>query len=124
MAPGLDITQALPVISGKQSATHIFAPLSADEIANAASLLASQWPENTEIYYKAITLEEPLKAEAIKYLDAEHAGTARPTVDRKAMVMYHLAKTVGPHEIDISAVTDIFHRTSSTRLSSTSLPSP
>ncbi|KAF2151167.1 hypothetical protein K461DRAFT_258175 [Myriangium duriaei CBS 260.36] len=107
MAPGSTTTSDLPTRPPKQDTPHIFAPLSTNEIKHAASLIASQWPQGTDLYYRTITLEEPPKAEAIKYIEAEHAGTSRPAIDRKALVVYNIAKTDKLHEavVNLSAQT-------------------
>ncbi|TKX21593.1 copper amine oxidase-4 [Elsinoe australis] len=97
MAPSLESTP-LPSHQSKQGAPHIFAPLSGDEIKNAAALVAGAWPNGTEIYYRAVTLEEPLKVDAIKYLEAEHSGNALPSIDRKAYVNYNIVNTDKLHE--------------------------
>ncbi|GAM82038.1 hypothetical protein ANO11243_000170 [Dothideomycetidae sp. 11243] len=107
MAPGLDSTKDLPAHPSKQGTPHIFAPLSGNEIKHAASLLASQWPASTDLYYRCITLEEPAKSEAVKYLEAEHSQAAKPSIDRRALVVYNIAKTDKLHEaiVNLSAGT-------------------
>ena len=76
------------------SAFHPFAPLSADEIRHAGDLLRGVWPANTDIYFKAITLEEPPKSEVLAFLEAEHNGSHLPSIARKAFVPYYLRRTV------------------------------
>jgi len=93
MAP-LEEPTTLPIRSSKQSQTHPFAPLSRDEIRSASGLVQSQWPENTDLQFKAITLEEPAKSEAIPYIEAENAGKTSPSIDRRAFVSYYIRKTV------------------------------
>jgi len=93
MAPSAE-SIALPVHPVKSSSTHPFAPLSKDEILNASRLVQAQWPEGTDLHYKAVTLEEPLKAEAVHYLVAEHEGKSVPSIDRRALVAYYIRKTV------------------------------
>ena len=95
MAPSADPLPSMPIRSSKTATLHPFAPLSRDEIHNAATLVRGQWPENTDFLFKAVTLEEPLKAEVIPYLDAERNNAALPTIDRKAMVAYYIRNTVG-----------------------------
>ncbi|KAF2227924.1 copper amine oxidase [Elsinoe ampelina] len=97
MAPSIE-SAPLPTHPTKQNSPHIFAPLSGDEIKNAATLIKKEWPENTAFYFRSITLEEAPKSEAIKYLDAEHSGNALPSVDRKAFVVYQIVQTDKLHE--------------------------
>lgn len=96
MAPSLEEPTSLPTRPSKQVHTHPFAPLSKDEIYSAAGLVKSQWPEGTDLQFKAVTLEEPAKQEAIKYLEAENNGLSTPTIDRRAFVSYYIRKTVSP----------------------------
>lgn len=101
MAPALDIIEdILPIRASKQSTLHPFAPLSGDEIKNASNLIRSQWPESTQLNFKQVTLSEPVKAEAVPYIEAEAAGSPVPTIDRKVLVTYYIANTVrGVQEI-------------------------
>lgn len=88
-------TDSLPVRTSRRTSAHPFAPLSGDEIRTAASLIQGQWPENIDLQFKAVTLEEPVKAEAIPFLQAERSGQRLPSIDRKAFVNYYVRKTVG-----------------------------
>lgn len=94
MAPSFDQTTSLPVQPTKSTTPHIFAPLDENEIKYACTILKSAWPEGTELYYNLITLDEPKKTEGLKYIEAEHAGGPLPVVDRRAWIVYCLAKTV------------------------------
>lgn len=87
-------SESLPVRSSKRTAAHPFAPLSRDEISTASSLIQSQWPEKADLQFKAVTLEEPAKAEAVPFLEAERNGQRLPAIDRKAFVNYYIRKTV------------------------------
>ncbi len=78
----------------KAVASHPLAPLSASEIANAASIVKASWPAHTDLHFKVITLQEPPKAEVLPYLEAEHAGNPLPRVSRKAFVNYYIRNTV------------------------------
>jgi primary-amine oxidase len=99
------VTSSLPVRSAKQIASHPFAPLSKDEITSAAQLVQSQWPANTDLHYKVITLEEPAKVEAVPYIEAEHAGQNLPSINRKALVAYYIRKTNKFHEAIVNLTT-------------------
>ena len=90
----LQESTSLPVRTSKQSVTHPFAPLSAQEIQAASSLIYNQWPENTDLQFKVITLNEPAKAEMVPYLEAEFQGQRLPSIDRRVMVAYYIRKTV------------------------------
>lgn len=90
----LQESTSLPVRTSKQSVTHPLAPLSAQEIQVASSLIYNQWPENTDLQFKVITLNEPAKAEMVPYLEAEFQGQRLPSIDRRVMVAYYIRKTV------------------------------
>lgn len=90
----LQESTSLPVRTSKQSVTHPLAPLSAQEIQAASSLIYNQWPENTDLQFKVITLNEPAKVEMIPYLEAEFQGQRLPSIDRRVMVAYYIRKTV------------------------------
>lgn len=90
----LQESTSLPVRTSKQSVTHPLAPLSAEEIQAASSLIYNQWPENTDLQFKVITLNEPAKAEMVPYLEAEFQGQRLPSIDRRVMVAYYIRKTV------------------------------
>lgn len=90
----LQESTSLPVRTSKQSVTHPLAPLSAQEIQAASSLIYNQWPENTDLQFKVITLNEPAKAEMVPYLEAEFRGQRLPSIDRRVMVAYYIRKTV------------------------------
>lgn len=114
MAPSATNETPLPIRSTKQSTTHPFAPLTGDEIKNASRLIKSQWPENIDIQFKAVTLEEPAKAEAVPYLEAEFRGDALPTIDRRVFVSYYIRKTNKFHEAIVNLSTQ--HVESNARL--------
>jgi primary-amine oxidase len=90
----LQESTSLPVRTSKQSVTHPLAPLSAQEIQAASSLIYNQWPENTDLQFKVITLNEPAKAEMVPFLEAEFQGQRLPSIDRRVMVAYYIRKTV------------------------------
>lgn len=92
----LDIVTSTPgPDAAKQQESHPFEPLSADEIRTAVKLISEQWPPGTDFQFKAVTLEEPPKAEVLPYLEAEHSGKPLPAIIRKAFVTYYLLRTVG-----------------------------
>lgn len=74
--------------------SHPLAPLSASEITASASIIRASWPAHTDLHFKVITLQEPPKAEVLRYLEAEHAGESRPDVTRKAFLNYYIRNTV------------------------------
>ena len=78
----------------EQKYDHPLCPITASEIQRAAHLIKSSWPYKTDIHFKAVTLEEPVKAELIPYLDAERQHTKLPRIDRKAFVSYYIRNTV------------------------------
>lgn len=85
---------SLPIRTATHSSVHPFAPVTKSEIENAAALVKAQWPQGTDLHFKAITLEEPLKAEMVKYLEAEFQGAQPQPIDRKVLVTYYLRMTV------------------------------
>lgn len=85
---------SLPLRTTKQSSVHPLASLSSDEIKNAVSLLKTQWPAKTDLHFKQVTVQEPPKAEAVPYIEAECRGQRLPHLDRKVFVTYYLRKTV------------------------------
>ena len=85
---------SLPVRSATQTATHPLAPLSGDEIKAASAIIQSAWPQGTNLHFKAVTLEEPPKAEVVPYLDAEHSGAPLPAIRRRAFINYYIRQTV------------------------------
>lgn len=86
-------TFAAPQLS-KRISMHPLAPLSAEELTSAATILRSAWPANTDLHFKVVTLEEPPKAQAVPYLDAEHSNKPLPSIGRKAFVNYYIRNTV------------------------------
>lgn len=106
----------------KHIAAHPLCPITASEIKRAADLMRNLYPSKTDLHFKAITLEEPEKAQLVPYLEAEHSGGRLPRIDRKAYVSYYIRNTVslnrncymnGPRTILTWK-----HRTNSTKLSS------
>lgn len=88
---------SLPVRATKQSATHPLAPIDATEIKQAVSYVRSQWPADTDLHFKCITLQEPAKKEVVPYLEAEVSRVALPQIDRRVLVTYYIRKTVSRH---------------------------
>jgi Cu2+-containing amine oxidase len=85
---------SLPIRAVKQSTTHPLAPIDATEIKQAVSYVRSQWPANTDLHFKCITLQEPAKKEVVPYLEAEASGAAPPQIDRRVLITYYIRKTV------------------------------
>ena len=90
-------SDALPIVGGKKAFTtseHPLGPLTASEILESSRLIRTQWPSNTDIQFKVITLREPNKADLADFLVAERAGKKTPQVERKSLVVYYLRNTV------------------------------
>ncbi|MCJ1362825.1 hypothetical protein MMC16_001931 [Acarospora aff. strigata] len=83
---------------GKQVGSHPFSPLTTSEITASAELVKGLYPNQTRLQFKAITLEEPEKAQVIPYLEAEHSGKPLPKILRKAFVCYYIRNTDKFHE--------------------------
>lgn len=92
--------------SVKSSVAHPLCPLTASEITASADLMRSVWPSNTDLRFKVITLDEPLKKEFIPYLEAEHSGAPLPSVDRKAFISYYIRNTVSSTEFSLPLTHD------------------
>lgn len=92
------ISTSLPTRPAKQAYIHPLAPISSTEIENAVALVKAQWPSGTDLHFKAITLEEPKKAEMVRFLEAEFHGGELPSIDRRVFVTYYLRKTNKFHE--------------------------
>ena len=78
----------------KKMAAHPLCPITSSEIKRSAELIKSCWPPKTNFHFKAITLEEPAKAELVPYLEAEHKGARLPRIDRRTFVSYYIRNTV------------------------------
>lgn len=83
-----------PVYTAKQTDIHPLAPISADEIRNAVSIIKTQWPTDTNFQFKSVTLQEPAKVETVPYIEADFHGQALPHLDRKVFVTYYIRNTV------------------------------
>jgi primary-amine oxidase len=88
------VSTSLPIRAAKTDEVHPLAPISPDEVKNAVALVKAQWPANTDLHFKAITLQEPAKAEAVPYIEAEFHGYQLPQIDRRIFVSYYLRQTV------------------------------
>ncbi|CAN9456973.1 unnamed protein product [Alternaria alternata] len=80
------------------SVQHPLSALSASELRNAAAIIKASWPAHTDLHFKVVTLQEPPKAEVLKYLEAEHSGKPVPSISRKAFVNYYIRNTSKFHE--------------------------
>ncbi|CAL8577847.1 hypothetical protein XPA_003660 [Xanthoria parietina] len=78
--------------------SHPLSPLTTAEITNAVQLVQNLYPPNTSLQYKAVTLQEPNKADLVPYLQAEHHGGRKPTIERRAFVAYYIRNTDKFHE--------------------------
>lgn len=90
------VSTSLPIREAKHLEIHPLAPLNANEIKNAVSIIRAQWPSGTDLHFKAITLQEPAKEEAAPFLEAEFYGQNLPNIDRRVFVTYYLRLTVRP----------------------------
>ena len=88
----VESTPAIGVV--KHVPNHPLSPLTASEITRSAELIRTLYPSETNLQFKAITLEEPEKAQLVPFLEAEHCGTNTPHIDRKAFVNYYIRNTV------------------------------
>ncbi|KAK4498489.1 hypothetical protein PRZ48_011147 [Zasmidium cellare] len=92
------ISTSLPLRTQTQAQTHPLAPIDASEIQQAVALIKAQWPEGQDLHFKAITLEEPAKAEMVPFLEAAAKGDSLPSIERRVFVTYYLRKTDKFHE--------------------------
>lgn len=95
--PGLFVPNQKMLTQGliqKHVAAHPLCPITASEIKRSADLIRNVYPSKTQLHFKAITLEEPEKAQLVPYLEAEHSATRLPRIDRKAFVSYYIRNTV------------------------------
>jgi primary-amine oxidase len=88
-----NVTEATPR-TAKTVPAHPLAPLSASELQTAALIIRASWPAHTDLHFKVVTLQEPPKTEALKYLEAEHSGQQLPPVSRRAFINYYIRNTV------------------------------
>ena len=106
MAPSIDphpqAVQAPP--HSKSARLHPYAPLSAEEITYASSLLKKEWQEGTDIQFKSVTLAEPPKEKVLSYLEAESKNASLPPIARQSFISYYLRGTNKAHEavVDLS----------------------
>ena len=88
------VSTSLPTRTTTTNEVHPLAPISPDEVKNAVALVKAQWPASTDLHFKAITLQEPAKAEAVPYIEAEFHGYQLLQIDRRIFVSYYLRQTV------------------------------
>ena len=116
----LQHSTSLPVRTSKSTVAHPLAPLSAQEIHEASSLIRNQWPEKTDLQFKVLTLEEPAKAEMVPFLEAEFKGQGLPSIDRRVQIAYYIRKTVSHQSLSrLVQDTDKANRTNFTKPLST-----
>ncbi|KAI9816609.1 MAG: hypothetical protein M1827_001742 [Pycnora praestabilis] len=92
------VTSAPSVRTDKHASTHPLAPLTRPEITTSAQLIKDLFPPQTDLQFKAITLEEPEKAEVVLYITAEHEGQRTSSIDRRSFVSYYIRNTDKLHE--------------------------
>ncbi|KAL9602959.1 MAG: hypothetical protein Q9219_001484 [cf. Caloplaca sp. 3 TL-2023] len=86
----------------KHISSHPLSPLTSAEISNAAELIQKLYPARTSLQFKAITLCEPVKAQLVPYLEAEHTGHRTPNIERQAFICYYIRNTEKLHEAIVS----------------------
>ncbi|CZT10634.1 related to peroxisomal amine oxidase (copper-containing) [Rhynchosporium agropyri] len=93
------ILASLSLGGGKTITTeHPLGPLTAHEITESAKIIKSSWPQNTNVQFKVITLQEPNKADLVPFLAAERAGKSTSTIERRSFVLYYIRNTNKLHE--------------------------
>ncbi|KAL2851248.1 copper amine oxidase [Aspergillus pseudodeflectus] len=84
---------------------HPFSQLTPVEIRKVGEIISALSPE-TRLIFKTITLQEPDKKQALKYLEAEHSGSAvRPLVERCAFIAYYKKGGDRLHEAVVNLTT-------------------
>lgn len=79
-------------------ARHPLAPLTEHEFLRARDIVVASHGDPSALYFRAIQLEEPKKADLIAYLVAEHAGALSdktPKPPRLARLLYDVVKREG-----------------------------
>ncbi|KAI9676820.1 MAG: hypothetical protein M1817_006659 [Caeruleum heppii] len=99
-----DAVSTGPIVHGasQQLEPHPLASLSAFEISASAELVKGLYPSDVDLYYKAITLQEPSKKDVMGFLDLEHRGQKPPTLARKSFIWYYIRNTDRFHEAIIN----------------------
>jgi primary-amine oxidase len=106
---GLDLRTSLP---------HPLDQLSEAEIEIARQVVLQARGTEVVLNFRTITLEEPPKAELVKFLELEHAGAVTAQTDRPARLakaMYDIVRPDRSHEyteslVDLRASTEISQR--------------
>lgn len=101
MAPSIDLDSPNPAIVTSKRSSHPLAPLDANEIASAASLVQQQWPPGTDIHFKVVTLQEPPKAQMIPLIEAENSGKTFRAPNRIVYLTYYIRNTVSCFNISV-----------------------
>lgn len=73
---------------------HPLSPLTALEISTSSQLIHRLYPPPTDLHFKAVTLQEPPKAQIVPYLEAEHVRSKKSPIDRTSFVCYYIRNTV------------------------------
>lgn len=72
---------------------HPFDPITPGEITLATKILSAAFP-GVNLRYKKIDMQEPLKAQAVPYLEAERLGKALPAKPARLLqVLFHRMDT-------------------------------
>ncbi len=77
-----------------RSEPHPLASLSGAEITTSSTLVKQLYPSEVDLYFKAITLQEPAKKDVVPYLNLEHQGHQPTSLARRSFVWYYLRNTV------------------------------
>ncbi|GJC97599.1 amine oxidase [Colletotrichum higginsianum] len=93
-------------------APHPLTALSRDEFKTARDIVTNLYGSDSSLFYRAIFLQEPKKAELVPFLQAEHAGTITdetPRPPRLARLQYDVIRTTsGTTSVQLTANSDEF----------------
>lgn len=84
---------------------HPLQPLSDAEILRARDILSQKHGQETGLFFRAVYLEEPPRADLTKFLAAEHGGkTPEVELPRLAKCQYDLIKSPEKHQLSETVV--------------------
>jgi primary-amine oxidase len=91
---------------------HPLQPLSDQEILEARKILFQKHGEDTLLFFRSVYLEEPLRAEVVRFLTAEHDGyqaakaSLEVTLPRLVKCLYDVIRSPEEHQLS-DAVVDL-----------------
>lgn len=94
--------EAIPIgkaVPSKQPFLHPLNPLTGAEITSSANILRNQWPANTDLRFKTITLLEPEKSVLTQHLDSHASSNVSLELPRKSFACYYVRNTVRLHRL-------------------------